>query len=668
MPNKIYSFDIFDTLITRMVAKPSDIFILVQTQLQRKDDYNCIPDFIRTNFACIRKETEQFLRVNLGITKKQKDVSINDIYDAIQNNYSLTNEQIQTLLKLELEIEKKNLYPITSNINKIKELLKNGERVILISDMYLTQDMLRDILVNIDEVFKEIEIYVSNEFNCTKHDGNLYKCVKEKLGLNKCCWVHCGDNKYADVKRAKKQGINSCLYKFEPLQDYEKYAMKKTNNNISIESIIGIARYTRLCNQKQSGIYNLGCSFVGPILYGYVDWILEEALKNNTKTLHFIARDGYVLKEIADVIINEKKLDLKTKYIYGSRKAWRIPTESNYDEYIRCFFSEYTSRLSLKFLAERLNIDIDVLAKYFKDVKLNKRMSGKLRRKILSEMLENKSLKDEIIQYNLEKKNALVGYLKQELDFSQGKITFIDLNGTGKTQDILTELLSEIDENIVTDNYYFYSSKEVEKKHNSIKKTYIFSAGLTDYSIEIFSRSLDGQTLGYKYENGEYAPVTEDVNKNILISWGFEEYIKSLKDFAFNVLKFSKNLGVNLDFYLMSHIYVQYMYSHLDKNTASILGNIPYSGVGNEKNVKVCAKKMNICDAIKFFVTGKVNSEFDFISVARSGKFVNKINDFCVKYGSLRKFLINVYINKSKQEAYIRILGTKISLTNLIRR
>ncbi len=666
MANKIYSFDIFDTLITRMVAKPSDIFVLIQFQLQHNNNYNCIPDFIRTNFACIRKETEKFLRVNLGITKKQKDISINDIYDAIQNNYSLTNEQMQTLLKLELETEKKNLYPIKQNINKIKELLKNGEKVILISDMYLSQDMLRDILVNIDDVFKDIEIYVSNEFNCTKHDGNLYKCVKEKLCLNECNWEHYGDNKYADVKRAKKQGINSRLYKFESLQNYEKYAIKKANDDINIESIIGVARYTRLCNQKKSGIYNLGCSFVGPILYGYVDWILKEALRNNTKTLHFIARDGYVLKEIADVIIEEKGLDLKTKYIYGSRKAWRIPTESNYDEYIRCFFSEYTSRLSLKFLAERLNIDIDVLTKYFKDVKLNKRLSGKQRRKILSEMLENKSLRDEIIQYNLEKKNSLVGYLKQELDFSQGKIMFIDLNGTGKTQDILTELLSEIDENIVTDNYYFYSSKEVERKHNSVKKTYIFSAGLTDYSIEIFSRSLDGQTLGYEFENGKYAPVTEDVNKNILINWGFEEYIKSLKDFTFNVLKFSKNSDVNLDFYLMSHIYIQYMYSDLDKNTASILGNIPYSGVGNEKNVKVCAKKMNICDAIKYFVTGKVDSEFDFISVARSGKFVNMINDFCEKYGSLRKFLINVYINKSKQEAYIRILGTRISLINLI--
>ena len=157
--DKIYSFDIFDTLITRMVAKPSDIFVLMQFQLQHNDNYDYVPNFIKNNFACIREEIELFLRTNLNITKKRNDISIKDIYNAIQNNYSLSKEQMQVLLKLEFETEKKNLYPITKNINKIKELKKNGEKVILISDMYLTQDMLRDILVNIDDVFKDIEIY-----------------------------------------------------------------------------------------------------------------------------------------------------------------------------------------------------------------------------------------------------------------------------------------------------------------------------------------------------------------------------------------------------------------------------------------------------------------------------------------------------------------------------
>src|SRR5699024_7124070 len=57
--------------------------------------------------------------------------------------------------------------------------------------------------------------------------------------------------------------------------------------------------------------------------------VLQHALKHGYKDLYFISRDGYFLKKIADVLINKLKLPLNTKYIYGSRKAWRVASFIN---------------------------------------------------------------------------------------------------------------------------------------------------------------------------------------------------------------------------------------------------------------------------------------------------------------------------------------------------
>lgn len=666
--DKIYSFDIFDTLITRMVAKPSDIFVLMQFQLQHNDNYDYVPNFIKNNFACIREEIELFLRTNLNITKKRNDISIKDIYNAIQNNYSLSKEQMQVLLKLELETEKKNLYPITKNINKIKELKKNGEKVILISDMYLTQDMLRDILVNIDDVFKDIEIYVSNEFNCSKYDGNLYKCVKEKLGLSDCHWEHYGDNKYADVKKSKRQGINGYLYKFESLQNYEKYAIKNTNKDINIESIIGIARYTRLCNQKPSEVYNLGCSFAAPILYGYVNWIIEESIKKQTKTLYFIARDGYVLKEIADVIIQNKNLNIQTKYIYGSRKAWRMPTSTNIDSFINWIFNEYSSKLSSKYIAEKLNINSDILEKYIGTIpkKINRRKS--VQKDILNKILKNEELKQLIIDNNKIRKELLIKYLKQEINFNENEINFVDLNGSGRTQDSLSDLISKEIKDVKIKTYYFHFEFNKENHDKSQKLSYFSSYNYRSVILEVLCRTTQGQTIGYKENDEKIIPIFDKFNNSKNNSDKFILYLTGIKDFVKNLLVFNEKNFLSIDTLSIYLCYTLFLLNDIDKKTADIIGSIYYSQTGTEENVKDCAKKMNIFDLTKYFLTGKINSEFDFISIARSGILAKYIKKFIDKFGSFRKFLINIYINKSKMIAYIRIFGIKISLINFIER
>ncbi|EFP1010421.1 sugar transferase, partial [Campylobacter jejuni] len=94
--------------------------------------------------------------------------------------------------------------------------------------------------------------------------------------------------------------------------------------DMDLQKIIGISKKIRLENTL-TNLQEIGVSFGAPMLLPYVQWILNIALKNSIRCLYFIARDGYVLQKMTDMLIQAKKINIKTKYLYGSRESWREP-------------------------------------------------------------------------------------------------------------------------------------------------------------------------------------------------------------------------------------------------------------------------------------------------------------------------------------------------------
>ena len=60
----MYSFDVFDTLLTRVTATPEGIFALMQHCLQevQKEKQIFFSDYIKTNFFSLRIGAEQVAR------------------------------------------------------------------------------------------------------------------------------------------------------------------------------------------------------------------------------------------------------------------------------------------------------------------------------------------------------------------------------------------------------------------------------------------------------------------------------------------------------------------------------------------------------------------------------------------------------------------------------
>ena len=173
MTEILYSFDVFDTLITRRTATPEGIFALMQKRLAAPKYALRYPKRIIRNFHILRIEAEKIAR-NTYITNEVKDITLRQIYECFWHMEDMTETQLQELMNLEIVMESENLLPIPENIEKIRRLKEDNERVVLISNMYLHSEDIRRLLLQVSPIFRDIPLYVSGELGKTKGTHTLY--------------------------------------------------------------------------------------------------------------------------------------------------------------------------------------------------------------------------------------------------------------------------------------------------------------------------------------------------------------------------------------------------------------------------------------------------------------------------------------------------------------
>lgn len=285
-------------------------------EYDKKEDY---PKDLVYNFQRIRIEAETSARKRKSIDKKE-EINLLDIYLNIANDYLLTQEQVNSLMRLEENIELEYSFPINKTIDYLKKIIKSNKKVIFISDMYLSADIVRKMLVKVDKDFISIPLYVSSEWNATKSSGTLFKLIAEKEKIRYSDWTHIGDNDYSDVFIPNKLGIKTKHINYMQNDALMRYFDAKFQAN-SLAQIYGGC--TKIALMNTSGLnYNIGCKFGAPLLLGYAEWIIDLSSRKNIKEIYFVARDGYIVKRICDMIINVRAYNISTKYIYGSRKAF----------------------------------------------------------------------------------------------------------------------------------------------------------------------------------------------------------------------------------------------------------------------------------------------------------------------------------------------------------
>ncbi|WP_434578815.1 HAD family hydrolase [Thermoanaerobacterium thermosaccharolyticum] len=607
---KLYSFDIFDTVIMRKCGTPKGIFYEMQIELLKSS--SGINKCLLNNFCDRRVKAEQIARIN----SSKEEISLYEIYEILQRDYDLNLEEVKYLINLEIDKEMNNAIANTEITLLINELRKKGKKVIFTSDMYLPKNVIIDILKK-NEIFKDGDvIYLSSELNKTKEKGSLFyeilkleNCKKEEI-------VHIGDNIHSDFNVPKSIGIKSYLYDKTKFSRYEKIVYE---DNYCFNKIVGAFKVLRInsINVANSDTYNVGV-IAGFILLGYVLWILYEANRLKLKNLFFLSRDGQILFEIANKVNKFTKYDINFKYIYASRQAWHLPsiyekiTEREID-----WILEKDPIVNFNIIAARLSLDPYLLMEkvnkeqYVTD-DIYENLSNEKILKLRNVLLHSKIVQEMIFDAANSKRINAISYFNQEGLLDSKDIGIVDLGWKGRLQDSLKRILEIYKKNKKIYGFYFGLTSLGEISNTNEKYSYLFDPNNIKYKkigekaaniMEIFTTANHGSTIEYVDNGGFYFPKLRN------------DFTEEKINFKLNV--FRSGIFDFLDLVLDNHIISEIMKNNDNYKTktvkllkifidvpnfyeAKVIGSYKFSSDQAEKNYRMFAQPLSLKDFIKY--------------------------------------------------------------------
>lgn len=410
----IISFDVFDTLIFRPMAQPTDVFYLIGEQTGIMD------------FKNIRVWNEWDARVKCYDKYGHREINLGDIWKNLEKDVGFPAAEG---IKLEQNTEKKLCFANPFMLELYKRLTELNKKIIIVSDMYLSKDCIVSILENAGYKGAH-KVYISNEYHKNKYEGKLYEEVikdlygdntlkgkrkngeigkdesikgksknseikkdeslKGKLkkgndlshkdgkpGKNKNGFsiVHIGDNPRSDWKMARQHGLDIL-----PYQNVNKNILLYRPMDMSY--LVGGAYRGIVSSHLYNGLhtytmeYEYGYLYGGLFVLGYCNFIHDYCRTNQVDKLMFLSRDGDILQKAYHELFSGEE----TSYVYWSRKA-SVKLMADYDkhDYFRRFIyhkinQKYTLKeilhsMELEFLADELGDWKDIWAEWMKELK-----------------------------------------------------------------------------------------------------------------------------------------------------------------------------------------------------------------------------------------------------------------------------------------------------------
>ncbi len=555
----IYSFDVFDTLITRHLFKPTDLFLKVANRLSGEK----MLSISEQRWCQDRMEAEARARE----LKDSEEITFADIKEAMLAKYH-NKKLIDYAFEVEQELELEYCCRIESKCSLIESLRSEGHKVIAISDMYHSRDFIEQLLRKNNILVDSV--YVSSEFGLTKDSGSLYHKVAEQEKVKLEHIVHVGDNKHSDYISAKKNAVVAEHYSGSLPSNEEKlvYGLSDIGSPLIRSVMSGVMRSTRLANpfepgSREASIWAISSNMVAPLLTNFVYWVLKSAKINNIECLYFVARDGWILHKIARQIVDEQGLDLEVKYLYGSRQAWHAPSQYAIGDIGINWIFDKTTHLSLANVFSRVNMEAKDYYHFFSDIlqehEIDENLDDNQRDAVKRIVANTPELKKAIIDKSEADFLLVAEYLKQQ-GFSKDKTSaIIDVGWHGRLQKSLSHMLEYLGLRPESGLHGFYVglTSVPSALENERYSGFLFDLSRSDENkrlngyetlLEHFLAADHGSTIGYsKAADGKIEPVLRCELNSSALDWGLEAQADCILAFAKQLSKEVKLTDVSSD-------------------------------------------------------------------------------------------------------------------------
>ena len=443
------SFDLFDTLITRRVAEPTDIIKLLEWRLNRQGIFI-------DNFYEKRIKAEKEL-------SKDKAPFLEEIYQMVLKESEPVNVTAEELAEKEWEIDDQMIVPRYAMADFFSELYTQGKKVYIVTDTYYRKKQLIKMLKKCG-ILEFTDIIPSCEFGTGKA-GNLFAELKRIAGGNQ--YLHIGDDPISDIGGAGRHGISTCriysgLDLFEMLGylgmwEYMDSLEARLKIGMFVAKIINSPfqfekEERKLC---AGSAYEIGYFFMAPMITDFTIWFYQKIKEYHIQNVWFGARDGYLIQKLYNMI---EESNCSVYFLTSRMAAIRAGIENREDiEYVTGMKYGGTMQQQLK---ERFGLTVkaeDTKGKDFMD--------------FARDILKRADL------YRKNYKKYIAG-----LKMDQGEIAFFDFVAKGTTQMYLGRIVS----NHIKGLYFL-----------QLEKSYMANKGL---DIETFYADSESQT-GAVYED-----------------------------------------------------------------------------------------------------------------------------------------------------------------------
>ena len=528
----IISFDIFDTLITRKVLCPQDVFSLVEIKYHLQTNQH-IP------FRAERIAAEQEARRKA----KFREITVADIYTVLAKRLGLSKKQTDDLLCMEFECEKLLACP-RKDIQKLcLDLHKQKKQLLFVSDMYWSSAAIREILVSCGYP-ENIDIIVSCEYGESKSSGKLWQKVFDSYPEKR--FFHIGDNIVSDFRIVKELGHEAlCIG-----NPWETFLSGKLGKRLSIYCDGNFGQALLLGRLANEILYNHGLdkqfdedllisTWLGPVFAAFCRWLSQN---DKDDLLLFVTREAYVLQPMYQVYCKTAGIIPRdNKIFYASRQATAAAAFCCEENYFAAY-EEIFDGTVCEFSRTHFNFVFPA-----SDINGSKRIVlPRMKEEVLRYFVPYKDtiLKQNSVQAQIYRK--YVSAIKEE--FPNKRLTIVDIGYRGTAQYYLSLGQKEL----FAGEYLFLNNITLTKQLNCPESSLaITTEGRHPlYDNLLFLEALMQVPYGQLIEliqndNGSIEPVCTEP---IVISKEIQRAQKCFQQYVENEAQWAKKLGDHFDY------------------------------------------------------------------------------------------------------------------------
>lgn len=409
---EVVSFDLFDTLVARLVLSVDDVVELVALKMSARGLLS--EDFTVGRIAAEKKISQSFAPTLTEIYEEaRRECGRNG------NGGGVAFSPIE-LAALEYETDRGLLIPRRDMVALFHQVKGLGKRVYITTDTYYSRSWIEGILHDFGIAGYD-GLLVSCEYGKSKQQG-LFDELKKMAGTERI--VHIGDDAVSDIKSAEACGIDCAqIYSGAELLDLlGGLGMSAHVHSLSDRIRVGMVA-ARLFNSpfqfedkehrlKIKDVIDVGYLFCAPMINDFVQWFGTQTQELDCKNVWFCARDGFLVKKIYEKLFPESFSEyFLTSRIAAIRSGVETREDVAYVESMK-FSGEAAENLKCRFGIETADIS---------DSEMDKDELGLMQY-------------CRVILYMAEQKRKNNRKYIESLRIQKGKIAFFDFVAKGTSQ------------------------------------------------------------------------------------------------------------------------------------------------------------------------------------------------------------------------------------------